>query len=228
LFPGSGATGTDCSATSDGYTGGTYTDLPNFVQANWIGWVYTVRPSTAVCAGGTSCISTPGFIAAASRKTHGTAGAFNLPLLLMPLNPSTEPRVSSSVQIVMTFDSPISSATVAVTGFATLGTTTFSGNNVFVDLTGVSDMQYVTVALTNVSSTTGGTGGSGSVRVGFLAGDVNGSRVVSVTDVGIVNAALGQVLSTGNYLNDVNVSGAITVSDKSIVNAQLTHALPPP
>jgi hypothetical protein len=128
----------------------------------------------------------------------------------------------------MTFDSPISSATVAVTGFATLGTTTFSGNNVFVDLTGVSDMQYVTVALTNVSSTTGGTGGSGSVRVGFLAGDVNGSRVVSVTDVGIVNAALGQVLSTGNYLNDVNVSGAITVSDKSIVNAQLTHALPPP
>jgi hypothetical protein len=66
------------------------------------------------------------------------------------------------------------------------------------------------------------------VRVGFLLGDVNQSRVVSVADLGLVNAQLAQVVTAANYLKDVNVSGTLTVADKGITNANLTKALPAP
>ena len=95
-------------------------------------------------------------------------------------------------------------------------------------LSGVTNQQYVTVSLTDVTSTDGGVGGSASVRVGFLAGDVNQSRVVSVADLGLVNAQLAQPVTAANFIKDVNASGTLTVADKGITNANLTRALPPP
>ena len=67
--------------------------------------------------------------------------------------------------------------------------------------------------------------GTGSVRVSFLAGDVNQSRVVSLSDVLQVNA---QSANAANFLKDVNASGVVTLADKFVVNANLTNALPPP
>jgi hypothetical protein len=172
----------------------------------------------------------PVFQSAASRKVHGGAGTFNLPLTLLPLtNPTTEPRQGPAHTIVFTFDSPIVSATAAITaGTATAAAPTFSGNDVIVALTGVTNQQYVTVSLTNVASAGGGTGGSGTVRIGFLTGDVNGNRVVAVSDVGLVNAQLAQLVNATNYLKDVNATGTLTVADKGITNANLAKALPPP
>ena len=113
-------------------------------------------------------------------------------------NPTTEPRQGPAQTIVFTFDKPITGATATVTeGTATAGAPTFSGNDVVVALTGVTDRQYVTVSLTNVASADGGTGGVGSARVGFLVGDVNQTRVVSVADLGLVNAQLSQVVDGG-------------------------------
>ena len=59
-------------------------------------------------------------------------------------------------------------------------------------------------------------------------GDVNQTRVVSVADLGLVNAQLAQVATAGNFLKDVNASGTITVADKGITNANLATALPAP
>jgi hypothetical protein len=173
--------------------------------------------------------SSPALLSAASRKIHGAAGTFDLPLTLLPLtNPTTEPRQSSTATIVMTFDVAIISASAAITeGIATVGLTTFSGNDVIVDLTGVTNQQYVTISLTSVASAVN-TGGSGSVRIGFLLGDVNQNRVVTVADVGLVNAHLAQAVTASNYLKDVNASGTLTVADKGITNANLAKALPPP
>jgi hypothetical protein len=168
---------------------------------------------------------------AASRIVHGAAGTFDLPLTLVAPpnvnhNPTTEPRQSATQAIVFTFDKPINGATVVVTeGTATAGAPAFAGNNVAVPLSGVANQQYVTVSLTNVASTDGGTGGSGSARVGFLAGDVNQTWVVSVADLGLVNAQLSQVVTAANYLMDVNATGTLTVGDKGITNANLTKAL---
>jgi hypothetical protein len=165
---------------------------------------------------------------AVSRKVHGAAGTFDLPLSLVTTNPTTEPRQSTPVTIVMTFDTAVVNANAAVTeGTATASAPTFSGNDVTVSLTNVADQQYVTVSLTNVSSALIA-GGNASLRLGFLRGDVNQNRVVSVADLGLVNAQLTQAVTAANYLKDVNASGTLSVADKGITNANLTRALPAP
>jgi hypothetical protein len=174
-------------------------------------------------------VPAPVFQGTVSRKVHGVAGTFDLPLVNVPTNPTTEPRTGPSHTLVFTFDKPITGASASVSeGAATLAAPTFSGNTVTVALSNVTNKQYVTVALSNVTSSDGGTGGIGSVRVGFLLGDVNQSRVVSVADLGLVNAQLAQSVTAANYLKDVNANGTLTVADKGITNANLTNALPPP
>ena len=164
-----------------------------------------------------------------SRKVHGAAGTFDLPLGNVLTSPTTEPRAGPTQTLVFTFDKPITGATAALSeGTATLAAPTFSGNTVTVALSNVTNQQYVTVALDNVASSDGGTGGTGSVRVGFLLGDVNQTRAVSVADLGLVNAQLAQTVTAANYLKDVNATGTLTVADKGIVNANLTKSLPSP
>jgi hypothetical protein len=183
---------------------------------------------------GVAVFASPTMTGVVSRRTHGLAGPFDLPLstVVPPAvnhNPTTEPRQGPTQTIVFTFDMPVNAATAAITeGTATAGAPTFSGSDVTVPLTGVSNQQYVTVTLSGVSSTGGAAGGSGEVRVGFLAGDVNQTRVVSVADLGLVNAQLAQPVSAANFLKDVNASGTLTVADKGITNADLTKALPAP
>ena len=179
-------------------------------------------------------VAPPVLANAISRRVHGAAGTFNLSLTLVAPpninhNPTTEPRQGPAQTIVFTFDKAITGATATVTeGIATAAAPTISGNDVVVALTGVIDRQYVTVSLTNVASVDGGTGGVGSARVGFLVGDVNQSRVVSVADLGLVNTQLAQSTSAANYLKDVNASGSITIADKGVTNANLTKALGTP
>jgi Calx-beta domain len=166
-------------------------------------------------------------IGAISRKVHGTAGTFDLPLSAVPTNPTTEPRIGPNHTIVVPFASTVTAATVTITeGVATAGTPTFSGNAVIVPLTGVKDQQYVTLTLTNVA-TSGGTV-SGSVRVGFLMGDVNQNRVVTVSDLAQVNAQLAQFVTQANFLKDVNASGTLSVADKALTTFNLTRNLPAP
>jgi ethanolamine utilization microcompartment shell protein EutS len=66
------------------------------------------------------------------------------------------------------------------------------------------------------------------VRIGFLFGDVNGSRVVTTGDVAAVNAVIAQYVTGSNYLDDVNISGTLSLADKGLVNAAVTHFLPSP
>ena len=130
---------------------------------------------------------------------------------------------------MFTFDKPVAGGVAGVTaGTATAGAPTFDGNEMIVPLTGVPNQQYVTVSVSDVIATDGGTGGSGSVRVGFLLGDVNQNRVVTVSDLAQVNAQIAQVVTSANYLKDVNASGTLTVADKGIANTQITKALPAP
>ncbi len=171
----------------------------------------------------------PAIAGAVSRKTHGAAGTFDLPLSLVATNPTTEPRMGPTQTVVFDFGKPITAATVAITeGSASASAPTFTGNSVVVNLTGVANRQYVTVALSNVSSADGGTGGSGSVRIGYLAGDVNQNRVVSVADEALINSVLARTVTSANFLYDINANGTLTVADKAIASAGLATALPAP
>jgi hypothetical protein len=187
----------------------------------------TGAPFTIIVTG--AVVAAPVFVGSVSRKVHGAAGTFDLPLSAVSGNPTVEPRQGPAQTIVFSFDKAVNAAAVSIAeGKATAAAPTFSGNNVIVSLTGVSDQQYLTVALANVGSSDGGTGGSASVRIGFLVGDVGQNRVVSVADVAQVNAQLAQVVTAANYLKDLNASGTLTVADKGIGNAALTRALAAP
>ena len=124
-------------------------------------------------------------IGAASRKVHGGAGTFDLPLSAVVTNPTTEPRAGPTHTIVFTFQNAVTATgTEAITeGTATIGAVTFSGNDVIVPLSGVTDGQYVTVDVGGIALAGGGTGAA-TVRIGFLLGDVNQNRVVTVADMG--------------------------------------------
>ncbi len=197
-----------------------------FVTAGAIQRLSLAAFTNAGAGGGATA---PTLSSAVSRKVHGGAGTFDLPLSLVSTNPTTEPRTGPSQTIVLTFNKAINAAAATVSeGTAVAAAPTFNGNDVIVALTGVSNQQYVTISLTNVSSTDGGTGGAGSVRVGFLLGDVNQNRVISVADLGLVNQQLAQVVTAANYLKDVNANGTLTVADKGITNANLTRSLPAP
>ena len=211
--------------------GQTYTDSTYGISVHVLS-ATTSLLTVQVTAPGAS--QPPSLVGAVSRKTHGAAGVFDLPLsLVVPPavnhNPTTEPRQGPTHTIVFDFGKPITAATATVTeGTATAGTPTFSGNTVIVTLSGVANAHYITLALSNVASADGGTGGSGSVRIGFLVGDVNQSRVVTVSDLVLINAAITHPVTSLTYLKDINASGAVTVSDKLIANMNVTKALPAP
>ena len=171
----------------------------------------------------------PAFSSAVSRKVHAGAGTFDLPLSAVTTNPTTEPRIGPVQTIVFTFDKTVSAATVTITeGIAVAGAPTISGSDVIVGLTGVTDQQYVTISLTNVSSFDGGTGGGGSVRIGFLAGDVNQDRVVNTNDLSLIQTQLSQPVTVANYLKDVSVNGKLSYADIAITFFNRNKALPAP
>ena len=185
-------------------------------------------PSAASNSVTPSASTAPTLSSVVSRKVHGGVATYNLPLNAVSTNPTTEPRGGAHL-IVFTFNKPVTAGSALVTeGVATAGLATFSGNEMRVPLTAVNDQQYVTVTVSSVSAADGGTGGSGSIRLGYLLGDVDQNRVVSSADLVLVNAQVAQFVTAANYLKDVNISNTMSLADKGIVNTRLTKALPGP
>src|SRR6478735_7061054 len=89
---------------------------------------------------------------AVSRKTHGPAGFFDIPLPLSAA-PGVECRAGGDLLIVITFSNPIASGNAAViSGVGSVaGSPTVSGNTITVNLTGVANAQMITVRLSNVT-----------------------------------------------------------------------------
>jgi len=170
----------------------------------------------------------PVLVSAKLRRVHG-AVTYDMPVSLSTTTPTAEPRQGPNTTIVFTFDKPITAAVASsLEGDVGIGPVTITGNDVAVSITGITEMQYFAVGLANVDALDGGTGGSGVVRVGQLTGDVNRNGVVSIADLGLINAQLTLPVTAANYLMDVNANGTITIADKGIANSKLTRALPAP
>jgi hypothetical protein len=160
---------------------------------------------------------------AASRLTHGSAGDFDIE---MPLTGTSgvEDRSSSTYTAVFTFDSPVTSGEVTVlSGTATVGAITFSGNEMRAQLTGVTTAEIVTLRTQNIN---GDGQPHGDVPFGFLTGDIDSSRKVDRADVDQVVADKGQPVTSANFRDDVNLSGRVDQPDKHTVSANKGNRIP--
>jgi len=187
------------------------------------GSTYTLQVSGLVGNGMGSGPCASNLVSAASRVTQGGAGSFdiNMPLI----GPSgIEDRIASNYTAVFTFDIPVTSGTVTVaSGTATVGAITFSGNEMRANLSGVADVQTI---LLHTEDINGDGLPHGDVPFGFLAGDVDGNRVVANPDFQSVSNHLGGV-TAANFRNDVNANGTISNNpDGKLVKQRKGHSLP--
>ena len=163
-----------------------------------------------------------------SRKTHGAAGTFDIPLPLTG-NVGIECRSGGATnvyQMIINFANPVTVGSAVVTsGTGSVSSFSVSGSQVTVNLTGVTNVQRITVTLFNVND--GTHMGNVPVFMGVLVGDVNGNSLVNASDVSLTKAQVGQPVTGSNFREDVNANGTISATDVTQVKANVGTALPP-
>jgi hypothetical protein len=171
-----------------------------------------------------------------SEKTHGTAGTFDVPL---QKNATTQPRgvecrtggANGNHTIIFTFQNnllSVGSAIVASGPGSVLSSNFGPGLNQYtVNLTGVTNAQYVTVALNDAHDTAGNIGDV-ATTMGALIGDVNANGLVDGNDVSGVQGQTRQPVTGTNFRDDVNANGLIDGNDVSTVQSETRTSLPTP
>ena len=174
----------------------------------------------------------PMLLRAASRKIHGaTAFDLNLPLTGTPGTECRSGGANGNYTVVFSFAVPV----------ATVGSATVSGQNgtissqsidgtdarqYVVNLTGLTNVQNVTVTLNNVTDVAGNIASSVSATMAVLIGDTNADRSVDAIDTSQVKSQSGQTVSASNCREDVNVDGFIDAIDVALVKSKSGSSLP--
>ncbi len=165
-----------------------------------------------------------------SRKNHGSAGSFELPIdrgAALGGTVTVEPRsIGSGHTLVFRFDGPVvnvGAVTAVDAASMAIGTAseTHSGNEINVTLTGVPDNRRVKIILTGINGLF-----DVSASMGFLVGDANGSREVNGADASAAKARTGQTADNANFMFDLNASGVISAADIAAVKARAGRLLP--
>ena len=180
---------------------------------------FTISPSAIFAVSG-----------AVSRKTHGSAGSFDV---ILPSSGSLgiENRTAGtdgSHTLVVTFNRQIISGDATVTsGAGTIsGEPVISGSSMTINLTGVTDAQVLTITLEDVTDTSAQVLPDTTINAGFLVGDINGSGGVTSSDIGQVKSLSGQTVTSENFRADVNASGGVTSTDIGLVKSKSGSTLP--
>jgi hypothetical protein len=197
------------------------------------------------------CYSSVAPTSVVSRMTHGaitTPFDINLPLPVGTSPRGVECRSSASLgtgnyMLVFTFPTNLTSVGGAsVTGHdPSSGTGTVSGSPVVgpnaslgltakqcaVNLTNVSNAQYITVTLNSVPDAVGNGVNVTGPQMGVLIGDVNATGGVDGNDVAAVQSHTRQpVNSDAQARFDVNATGAIDGNDVAITQGHTRTSLP--
>jgi hypothetical protein len=163
-----------------------------------------------------------------SRKVHGGAGTFDIPLPLTG-NVGVECRsggATNDYQMIIDFATTVTVESASVTsGTGSVSSFSVSGSQVTVNLTGVTNVQTITVTLINVND--GTHMGDVPASMGVLVGDVNGNAAVNASDVALTKSQVGAAVSGSNFREDVNANGLINSVDVAQVKSEVGTALPP-
>jgi hypothetical protein len=167
----------------------------------------------------------PPVLAVGSRKIHGDAGTFDVDLL--STSPGIECRsggANGNYSVVFTFANNVTDCGSA----GTTNGTVVPGpnpNQCTENLTGVTNAQYVNVALNTVVDSENNSGDV-SVSMGVLIGDTNANGTVNAADVAQTKARLGQLVDQTNFRSDINANGSIGASDVAAVKSNVGTGLP--
>ena len=165
---------------------------------------------------------------AVSRKLH--AGVpFDIDLLAANPIECRSGGANNDYQIVYTFPSAVTftSATVS-SGTGTVQSSSGSGTTtVTVDLTGVTNIQRITVKLLALTEA-GNPANTGDLglTMGVLVGDTNGNGAVNSGDTIQTRGRSGQSTDATNFRSDVNTDGNINAGDALAVRSRSGTALP--
>ncbi len=167
-----------------------------------------------------------------SRKAHGNIAVFDIPL------PVTGPRgiecrsggANGDYTIIFTFATNLTSVEQASvsSGIGTVSSSWLGSDThqYIVNLSGVTNAQYITISLINVSDSVGNFSPGAPATLGVLLGDVNGSGRVDAADVSLVRQQSLQPIGASNFREDINASGRIDAADVSIARQQTLTSLP--
>ncbi|MEP7155388.1 MAG: ExeM/NucH family extracellular endonuclease [Betaproteobacteria bacterium] len=191
------------------------------------GTTYTTNAVTADCTV-TASFTQIAMFGAKSRKMHGAiVGDLNV-AMAGPI--TVEPRMIGPAHvIVFNLTQPITAAgtaTVRDPNFNVIpgvqATTSASGNDVIVTITGLADNQRVNIAVAGVN----GAVGTFEVDMGFLVGDVNSTGSVNAADISAMRARLNTVTNASNFRFDLGATGSVRDVDVSATKARSGMVLP--
>jgi len=169
-------------------------------------------------------------VSVVSRKTHGTAGDFdiNMPLTGTSGVECRSGGANGNHTLIFTFKSNLASGEVSVAGGggSISGTPTMSGNTMTVNLTNVPNAQRTTLTLHNMKDVANQELPDTSVIVGFLVGDTTGNGAVASSDITQTKIQSGHPVTAANFRSDVNLNGSINGSDISLVKSRSGTGLP--
>ena len=192
--------------------------------------VYNFGAASATAAGSTGgvdekdsygLITRFNAINAVSRKVHGAAGTFDvgLPLVGTPGIECRSGGATNDYQVVVTFGGPVTLANAQVTqGTGSVSSTTTNNNQVFVNLTGVTNAQTIQVTLFAVND--GTVTSNVTVPISVLVGDTTANGAVNSSDIAQTQSQSGQAVTTANFREDVTANGVINSSDIALVQSK--------
>lgn len=164
----------------------------------------------------------PVLLSVVSRKTHGSAGQFDLPLSLTSI--TTEPRrqggysnafEDTSLELRLTFDWPVTSGDFVVAeGAAQITGTTFDGYVVSVTIGPMQDRQYLTIQSQNINGVA-----TASIRFCIQRGDTNSDGLADAADIAAIDAHVGEPITNANCMFDTNCDGVISAGAVENVSA---------
>jgi hypothetical protein len=169
----------------------------------------------------------PFLVGAVSRRTHGSAGDFDIEV---SESGAEETRSGGPTLVVVTFDR-------AVTGVGGLDPTdvelssgvvsgvSANGGELSIVLAGTADAANLTIQFPGIVSTATGAPVVQSLCFGVLRGDVTLNRQVNAFDLNAVRARLGQAVTAANFRYDVAANGGLNAFDLTAVRANLGKQL---
>jgi hypothetical protein len=192
---------------------GTHMDDPKVLEA-WSGMVVDSTPALQLNS-------------AVSRKTHGAAGPFDIDL---PLTGAAGVECRSGAgnhTLVVQFTNDVVSGNANVTsGTGVAGVPSVAGNVLTVPLSGVAEVQRITVTLSGVTDEFAQVLPNVEVTMGVLTGDSNGDAVVNSGDALQTRSRSGQTTDATNFRSDVNADGVVNSGDTLAVRSRSGTFLP--